>query len=167
MTFYEFGHKRGFAGLGTEPTIIGALCDLDHFLKGETVQDTNMEDNLSYRTLTIASRMVDNYQLSESGLKNLQHIFTTWFPRMVYFDLTDDTVRVEVLVRKGVISTKNVFNTVFRRADGSEIKRVNYDEERMMGKVCKAYDPEKSKYEGKVDGFDQRLAVYKREPLPT
>lgn len=125
-----------------------------------------METNSPHRELLIASRLVENYQLSESGLKNLQHIFTTWFPRMVYFDLTDDTVRVEVLVRKGVISTKNVFNTAFFRADGSEIKRINYDEERMMGKVCKAFDPEKSKYVGKTDGFDQRLAVYKREPLP-
>lgn len=118
------------------------------------------------RLLVICSRPVDHYELSEAGRKNLQHIFTTWFPRVVYFDLTDDTASVQVVVRKGIVSTKNVFNTSFLRTDGSLIKRIDYDEERMIGRVCKHYDQSKSKYDGKKDGWDQRLAFYSLEAVP-
>lgn len=122
--------------------------------------------DVPHRLLTIMSRLTDDQQLSESGRKNLQHIFTTWFPRAVYFDLTDDTSTVQVVVRKGIVSTKNVFNTSFLRADGSLIKRIDYDEERMIGKVCKNYDHNKSKYDGNKDGWDHRLAYYTPEPAP-
>jgi len=120
-----------------------------------------MGSNGPDRILIIGSRLVENYQLTASGLKNLQHIFTTWFPRMVYFDLTHDTVRLNVTVRRGMISGKNVFSTSFLRADGSVIKSAEYDEDLMIGKVCAHYDQSKSRYLGKEDGFDCRVAYYK------
>ncbi len=46
-----------------------------------------MDKNAPERLLVIASRLADQYQLTESGIKNLQHIFTSWFPKVVYFDL--------------------------------------------------------------------------------
>lgn len=120
-----------------------------------------MENPTPERTLVICSRPNEKYVLTDVGQKNLQHIFTTWFPRVVYFDLTDDTVRVVVIVRLGTISGKNVFNTSFVRADGSEIKRLDYDEDRMIGRVCKPYLQEKTTYLGKRDGFDERLVHYR------
>lgn len=119
-----------------------------------------MEKNTPQRLLTISSRLAERYELTESGHKNLQHIFTTWFPRVVYNDLTDDTVRVSVIVRRGIISGKNVFKASFLKADGSEIKSKEYDEDRMVGKVCKQYDQSKTSYFGKKDGFDHRHVYY-------
>ena len=119
-----------------------------------------MDKNAPERLLVVASRLADRYQLTESGIKNLQHIFTSWFPRVVYFDLTDDTVRVNVVVRRGMISTKSVFATSFISADGSVIKTVDYDEDRMVGKVCDQYDQRKTGYYGKKDGFDYRMVSF-------
>jgi hypothetical protein len=119
-----------------------------------------MENPTTERLLIVASRLAENHTPTESGVKHLQHVFTTWFPRMVYFDLTDDTVRVNVVVRQGIISSKNVFGTSFLRADGSEIKRLDYDEDRVIGKACPHYDQNSSKYFGKVDGFDCRNVYY-------
>ncbi len=119
-----------------------------------------MDKNAPERLLVIASRLADRYQLTDSGIKNLQHIFTSWFPRVVYFDLADDTVRVNVVVRRGVISAKNVFSTAFISADGCVLKTVDYDEDRMVGKVCDQYDQRKSGYYGKKDGFDFRLVSF-------
>jgi len=111
--------------------------------------------------LVIGWRLAERYQLTEAGIKNLQHIFTTWFPRVVYFDLTDDTAKVNVTVRRGVISGKNVFSTSFLRTDGSVIKTAEYDEDRMVGRVCTQYDQAKSSFLGTKDGFDCRIAYYK------
>lgn len=119
-----------------------------------------MENPTTERLLIVASRLADNYVPTESGVKHLQHVFTTWFPRMVYFDLTDDTVRVNVVVRQGIISSKSVFGTTFLRADGSAIKRVDYDEDRVIGKACAFYDQSSSKYFGKHEGFDCRNVYY-------
>ena len=119
-----------------------------------------MDKNAPERLLVIASRLADRYQLTDSGIKNLQHVFTSWFPRVVYFDLTDDTVRVNVVVRRGVISAKNVFSTAFISADGSVLKTVDYDEDRMVGKVCDQYDQRKTGYYGKKDSFDFRLVSF-------
>jgi hypothetical protein len=119
-----------------------------------------MENPTTERLLIVASRLADQYELTESGVKHLQHVFTTWFPRMVYFDLTGDTVRVNVLVRRGIVSNKSVFGTSFLRADDSVIKRVDYDEDRLIGKACPYYDQSSSKYVGKIDGFDCRNVYY-------
>jgi hypothetical protein len=103
--------------------------------------------------------MAEGYQLSETGLKNLQHVLTDWLPRIVYFDLNDDTVRVDVIVQRS-FTGKSAFNVSFIRADGTAIKRAEYAEERMLGKVCKPFDPKRTRYDGKNDGFDHRLVIY-------
>jgi hypothetical protein len=123
-----------------------------------------MEENTTDRMLIISSRLADGYQLTESGLKNLQHIFTTWFPRVVYADLTADTAQVSVVVKKGMFTSKNEFGAAFLRADGSEIKRASYDEDRMIGKVCAHYDQSRTKYQGKKDGYDERAVYYIADP---
>lgn len=123
-----------------------------------------MEKNTSERLLILGSQLAADYQLTESGVKNLQHVFTTWFPRVVYFDLTDDTVRVNVIVRRGNISRKNVFSASFLRADNSLIKKIDYDEDRMVGKVCAHYDQSRTGYYGKKEGYDCRLVYYATDP---
>ena len=124
-----------------------------------------MQNNFPDRVLIISSRLADGYELTESGHKNLQHIFTTWFPRVVYSDLTDDIVKVTVLVRRGFITGKSVFEASFVRRDASALKRIDYDEDRIVGTACKAYDQSKTSYAGKQDGFDLRY-VYYRVPGP-
>ncbi len=123
-----------------------------------------MEQDTPGRMLIISSRLAEGYQLTESATKNLQHVFTTWFPRVVYGDLTPDTVQVRVVVKQGMITTKNVFGAAFVRADGSVIKSVTYDQDRMVGKVCPYYDQSKTKYQGKNDGFDERAVYYSADP---
>jgi hypothetical protein len=124
-----------------------------------------MEQNSPDRMLIISSRLADGYQLTESAIKNLQHVFTTWFPRAIYPDLTPDTAQVKVLVKRGMITGKNVFDAAFLRADGAEIKRLTYDQDRMVGKVCANYDQSRSKYQGKKDGFDERVVYYVADSL--
>jgi len=117
------------------------------------------------RRLIISSRLAEGYQLTEIGLRNLQHVFTVWFPRAIYRDLTDDTVRVDIVIRKGWASGRGVFATTFLRADGSVIRTVEYDEDRFVGRVCENYDQRKSSYCGKKDGMDYRIAVYAAGPV--
>jgi hypothetical protein len=117
------------------------------------------------RRLIISSRLAEGYQLTEIGLRNLQHVFTVWFPRAVYRDLTDDTVRVDIVIRKGWASGRGVFATSFLRADGSVIRTVDYDEDRFVGRVCENYDQRRSSYCGKKDGVDYRIAVYAAGPV--
>jgi hypothetical protein len=112
------------------------------------------------RRLIISSRMADGYQLSDDGRKHLQHVFTVWFPRAIHRDLTEDTVRVDVLVRKGTISNRSVYSTSFVKADGSVIKRIDYDEDRLTGAQCQVYDQQRSGYCGSKDGADYRLVIY-------
>ncbi|MEQ1772978.1 MAG: hypothetical protein ABL891_04260 [Burkholderiales bacterium] len=119
-----------------------------------------MADNNPDRQLLIRSRVADGYQFSASSLKGLQHVLTDWFPRAVYVDLTDDTVSIDVVVRKEFTAGKGVFSASFIRADGTLIKSKDYAEDRMLGKVCEQYDPRKSRYDGLKDGFDHRLAFY-------
>ncbi len=102
--------------------------------------------------------------MTEIGLKNLQHVFTVWFPRVVYYDLTDDTVRVDVVVRMGRTTGRGVYDASFRRADGTVIKKIDYDEDRLVGKVCDNYDQRRSGYFGKKDGMDYRVVVYAPTP---
>ena len=112
------------------------------------------------RRLIICSRMAEGYHLTEDGRKHLQHVFTVWFPRYVYRDLTDDTARVDVVVRQGTISGRRVFSTSFLRADGTEIKKAEYDEDRLTGAQCPTYDQVRSGYCGSKDGADFRLVIY-------
>lgn len=118
-----------------------------------------MAENIPERRLIIRSRIAEDYQLSETGLKNLQHVLTDWLPRTVYYDLTDDTARVDVVIRRS-FTGKNAFAVSFIRADGTAIKKAEYGEERMLGKVCKPFDPKRTRYDGKNDGFDHRLVIY-------
>ena len=118
----------------------------------------------SERRLVISSRLAHGYELTAIGLKNLQHVFTVWFPRAVYYDLTDDTVRVDIVVRRGWATGRGVFATSFLGADGSLIKKVVYDEDQFLGKVCENYDQTRSGYFGKKDGSDYRIVVYATRP---
>ena len=114
----------------------------------------------SERRLLIRSRLAYGSAFSESGMKDLQHVLTDWFPRAVHADLTDDTASVDLEIRKEYTSGKNIYSTSFKRADGSLIKRTDYREEMLTGKSCPSYDKSRSRYDGKEDGFDRRLAYY-------
>lgn len=119
-----------------------------------------MNDKKPERSLIISSRLDENYRLTELGNRHLQHLFTDWFPRAVYDDLTDDTARVDVVVRKGNVSNKSVFHTSFLRIDDSVIKTAHYDEEGMVGKRCDQYERNRTHYEGQKDGRDYRHVYY-------
>jgi len=116
------------------------------------------------RRIVLRHRVADDYQLTKLELKRLQHVFTDWFPAMVFSDLTEDTVRVDVVVRKGNLSGQSVYNTSFLKADGSVIKVAYYDEDRFTGKVCRSYDPGRSGFFGQKDGFHYRNLLYRIEP---
>jgi hypothetical protein len=124
-----------------------------------------MERKSTERRLVISSRLADGYQVTEIGLKNLQHVLTVWFPRAVYYDLTEDTMKVDIVVRRGWATGRGVFATSFLRADGSLIKTIVYDEDRFVGKVCENYDQTKSGYFGKKNGSDYRIVVYATKPV--
>ena len=119
------------------------------------------------RRLIISSRVAEGYHLTEIGLKNLQHVFTVWFPRAIYADLTDDTVRVDVVVRMGRTSGRGLYTTSFIKADGTVLKVIDYDEDRLIGKVCEAYDQLRSGYCGKKDGNDFRIVLYTTQTTTT
>ena len=125
-----------------------------------------MAGNFVERRIIIGHRLAEGYQLTEIGLKNLQHVFTVWFPRAIYSDLTDDTVRVDVVVRMGRTTGKGVYSTSFLTAEGTVIKKIDYDEERLIGKVCNQYDQRRSSYYGKKDGLDLRMVIYMPAPTP-
>lgn len=86
-------------------------------------------------------------------------MLTDWLPRSVYFDLTDDTARVDVEVQKS-FTGKCAFSVSFIRHDASVIKKAEYMEERIIGKVCTHFSPKNTQYIGKRDGFDHRLVSY-------
>jgi len=119
-----------------------------------------MAGNFGERRLIIGSCVAEGYQLTEIGLKNLQHVFTVWFPRAIYADLTAETVRVDVVVRMGRTTGRGVYSASFLTADGTVIKKIDYDEDRLIGKVCNEYDQRRSAYYGKKDGFDLRMVIY-------
>ena len=116
------------------------------------------------RIITLRTRVADGYNLTELQLKHLQHVFTVWFPAVVFKDLTDDTVRVDVVVRKGNLSRQSVYNTSFVRGDGAVIKTANYDQDRITGKVCAFYDLRRGEYLGRTDGFDCRSLFFRTMP---
>ena len=122
-----------------------------------------MTGSTAERRLVILSRMAQGYHLNDAARIHLQHVFTVWFPRALYRDLTDDTVRLDVVVRRGTISDRNVYTTTFVRADGSVIKTADYDEDRLTGAKCPAYDQMRSGYCGNKDGADYRIAIYAAE----
>lgn len=116
------------------------------------------------RRIVLRTRVADDYQLTDLELKRLQRVFTDWFPGAVFNDLTGDTVRVDVVVKKGRLTGQSVYNASFVNADGSVVKNANYDEDRITGKVCASYDPGRSGYFGKKDGFDYRNVFYTMRP---
>jgi hypothetical protein len=117
------------------------------------------------RRIVLRTRVADGYHLTKFELKHLQRVFTDWFPCAVFNDLTVDTVRVDVVVRKGHVSGQSVYNASFVKQDGSVIKKTDYDEDRITGKVCESYDPRRSRYFGKKDGFDYRNLFYTIRPM--
>lgn len=119
-----------------------------------------MAESVPERSILIRSRLETGYTLSESATKGLQHVFTDWFPRALYTDLTDDTVSVDVLVRRDFLSGKSVFSVTFKRQDGSTVKNKEYSQDRMTGTVCDYYDKKSARYDGNRDGFDHRIVVY-------
>ena len=123
------------------------------------LKSNDVAENVAERRIIIRSRMAKDFTLSETGLKNLQHVLTDWFPRTVYFDLTDDTVQVNVEVRKS-FTGKCAYNVTFISSDASVIKKAEYLEERMLGKVCKPFNRKRTRYDGNHDGFDHRLVIY-------
>ena len=124
-----------------------------------------MAENDTERCVLIRSRMADGYQVSESGMKSLQHALTDWFPRALYPDLTPDTAGVDIEVRKDYLSGKSIFEVKFKRNGGDIIKNAEYSEDRIIGKTCAYYDSKKASYAGKKDGFDCRLVYYSATPI--
>jgi len=116
------------------------------------------------KRIVLRTRVADGYDLTQLELKRLQRVFTDWFPGAVFDDLTRDTVRVDIVVKKGRLSGQSVYNASFVNADGSVAKQTDYDEDRITGKVCASYDPRRSGYFGKKDGFDYRNVFYKIRP---
>jgi hypothetical protein len=119
-----------------------------------------MNNTSPLRLLIISSRVSESFSLTSAGAKHLQHIFTTWFPRAVYADLTDDTVRIDVVVRQGNISKKNVYSATFLADDGTTIKAESYDEDRIVGVRCDQYAQNQTRYNGQKDGLDFRHVYY-------
>lgn len=117
------------------------------------------------RCILMRSRLGEGYSFTESGRKNLQHVLTDWIPRVIYGELTDDTASVDVEVSRDFSSGKGIFAATFKRSDGFVIKKLNYLEERVIGKVCPQYDPKKAKYDGNRDGYDHRLVYYDVDAL--
>ena len=117
------------------------------------------------RRVVLRHRVADGYELTQLEQKRLQRVFTDWLPGAVFPDLTGDTVRVDVVVRKGRLSGQSVYNASFLNADGSVVKKADYDEDRITGKVCANYDPGRSAYFGKKDGFDYRNLLYTIKPV--
>lgn len=124
-----------------------------------------MAENDTDRCLLIRSRLVEGYQVSEMGMKGIQHALTDWFPRALYADLTPDTAGVDIEVRKDYLSGKSIFEVKFKRNSGDVIKNAEYSEDRIIGKTCAYYDPKKARYAGKKDGFDCRLVYYSATPV--
>jgi hypothetical protein len=118
------------------------------------------------RQVVLRTRVAEGYELTQLELKRLQRVFTDWFPGAVYTDLTRDTVRIDVVVRKGRLSGQSVYNASFVNREGSVVKNADYDEDRITGKVCANYDPRRSGYFGKKDGFDYRTVSYTLRPMP-
>jgi hypothetical protein len=116
------------------------------------------------RHVVLRTRVAEGYELTQLELKRLQRVFTDWFPGAVYTDLTRDTVRIDVVVRKGRLSGQSVYNASFVNREGSVVKSADYDEDRITGKVCANYDPRRSGYFGKKDGFDYRTVSYTLRP---
>lgn len=114
----------------------------------------------SERRLAIASRMAPGYHLNEFSRKHLQHVLTDWFPHAVYHDLTPDTARVDVIVRKSTILNRNVYSAAFVKDDGTVIKTIDYHEDTLMAAKCPSYDKVRSGYCGTKDDTDFRLVIY-------
>lgn len=116
------------------------------------------------RRILLRTRVVDGYRMTKLALAHLERVLTVWFPAAVFDDLTDDTVQLDVVVRKGRISGRSVLNASFVRADGSVIKVTDYDEDRLFGTVSESYDRKQSGRIETQDGFDCHNLVYTIRP---
>ena len=114
----------------------------------------------SERRLVISSRITPGYHLSQAGLKHLQHVLTDCLPKAIYHDLSQDTVRVDVLVRKSSILNGNAYTAAFVKGDGSVIKTINYEEDRLITAKCPSYDHVRSGYCGTRGDDHFRLVIY-------
>ena len=127
------------------------------------------------RRLVICSRAAEGYQLTPADEKHVQHMLTQWIPQAVFADLPSETARINVVVRRSQygaqIFNKKVYRVSFFREDGSlipledkgrEATFKDYDEDLMLGKTLRFYDPRRdSEYQGKVMGDDIRLVYYR------
>jgi hypothetical protein len=113
------------------------------------------------RSLTIRYRIEEAPRFSASNLKALQHVMTDWLPRAIYNELTDDTVRVDVIVCRDFTFNANRHKISFVNAEDIVLKSKEYVERDIVGQKCAYYDPETSRYRGNKDGFEHRLVHYK------
>jgi len=119
-----------------------------------------MAETGKVRSLTIRHRIEDASRFSASNLKALQHVMTDWLPRAIYDELTDDTVRVDVVVSKD-FTLSNKHKISFVNAEDTVLKTKEYVERELVGKKCLYYDPDTSRYRGNKDGYELRLVHYK------
>ena len=119
-----------------------------------------MAEKGKVRSLTIRYRIEDAQRFSASNLKALQHVMTDWLPRAIYDELTDETVRVDVVVSRD-FTLANKHKISFLNAEDTVLKTKEYIERELLGKKCAYYDPETSRYRGNKDGFEHRLVHYK------
>ena len=152
--------RRTVIGLGVAAATRGKNAECAAaFLYGTVMMESPLD-----RYLLIRSRVAEGYHFGEDALKHTQHVMTDWFPRAVFGDLTGDTIKIEVLIKKGFTSGKSVYSASFLRADDSLIKCTDYDEDRLIGRTCRSYNQKKSGYYGTKNGFDYRLVLYTSEP---
>lgn len=106
-------------------------------------------------------KKTDANSLETYAETHIRHMIRDWFPEVVFGDLTDDTKRLDVVVRKGILTNRNVYGTSFYRADGSLIMKKDYDEDRLVGQTCVHHDKKADKFIGRIYGADVRLVVLK------
>ena len=92
---------------------------------------------------------------------HVRHVIRDWLTEAVFGDLTDDTIRLDVVVRKGHVTNRNVYGTSFYIPDGSLIKKKDYDEDRLVGHARVHHDKNADKFIGRIYGVDVRLVVLK------
>jgi hypothetical protein len=91
---------------------------------------------------------------------HVRHVMKDWFPGAVCHDLTAETARLDVVIKKGHLSGRSVYETSYFRADGSLIKKATYDEDRLVGRVCPHYDKTAVESVAKVCGADIHSVVF-------
>jgi hypothetical protein len=92
---------------------------------------------------------------------HVRHVIRDLFPEAVFADLTEDTARLDVVVRKSNLTRSHIYGTSFYRGDGSLIKKKDYDEDTMHGMKTTRHDKRADQFIGKIYGADVRLVVFR------